>query len=56
MAKEKVTDQMLGFAQASRELGCDEDENSFNTALTSVASAPHKKAAVKRKTKKAAKK
>ena len=54
MAKGKMTEQMKRFADAARELGCDDDEDSFNKVLSVVASAPRKKPATKSKTKKAA--
>jgi hypothetical protein len=51
----RVRSQHEAFAQAARELGCDDDEEAFEKRLKAVASAPPPKPAKKSKTKKPAK-
>lgn len=54
-AAERGNSQLDRFKRMSRELGCDEDEASFDEALGKVASSPPPKSVEKRKTKKPAK-
>ena len=51
--KTKMTDadQIKAFKEAARELGCDDDEKTFDKVLKKISSAPPPKSVQKRKAK-----
>ena len=48
-SKRNKADQVEGFVKAARELGCDDDEATFDKVLKKIASAPPPKSVQKRK-------